>query len=38
MIKKAARHSTVYVRRDEKKYILKKAGLHPTRFVAKIYL
>ena len=38
MIKKTARHSTVYVRRDEKKYILKKAGLHATRFVAKIYL
>ena len=38
MIKKTARHSTVYVRRDENKYILKKAGLHATRFVAKIYL
>ena len=36
MIKKGP-HGTVYLRRDEEKYGLK-AGLHATRFVAKIYL
>ena len=36
MIKKGP-HSTVYLRHDEEKYVLK-AGLHATRFVAKIYL
>ena len=35
MIKKRP-HSTVYLRHDEEKYVLK-AGLHATRFVAKIY-
>ena len=35
MIKKGP-HSTVYLKRDEKKYVYK-AGLHATRFVAKIY-
>ena len=30
-------HSTAYLRRVEKKYVYK-AGLHATRFVAKIYL
>ena len=35
--KKTAPHSTVYLRRDEKKYV-QKAGLQATRFVAKIYL
>ena len=35
--KKTAPHSTVYHRRDEKKYV-QKAGLHATRFVAKINL
>ena len=35
MIKKGP-HSAVYLRRDEKKYVLR-AGLHATRFIAKIY-